>query len=166
MENFCQRGKLEIKNDYEVCRGVDAKNGLRYDLTLLRPSSQTAGHYHFGIEPELYEVQSGRAQFLIQSRDAQKTYLIETEEKERVVIPPDFSMRTINPSKEKELLISNWVSDKIKNDYNAFKNLQEPIKLRPKKLPQELENLEFLNNPEKYANILTIENLYERIQPR
>jgi len=171
MENFCQRGKIEHKNGYDVCRGEKRSGELRYDLTLLHPSAQTSGHYHFGDEPELYEVRSGQALFLTQDRKAKKTYIIEAEEKDRIVFPPGHSMRTINPSKDKELIISNWVSDKTTNDYNAFKNFQEsrqaeqePIKLKPKKLPKELENLDFLNNPEKYKDILTIKNLYERVQ--
>ena len=164
MENFCENGKLEHKNGYDVCRAVDERDGLRYDLTLLRPSAQTSGHYHLGAEPELYEVQSGQALFLIQSHNVQETYLIEAKEKEKVIIVPGFSMRTINPATENELIISNWVANKVKNDYNAFKNLQEPIKLKPKPLPAELENLDFLKNPKKYSHLLTIENLYERVQ--
>ena len=163
MENFCKNGKLEHKNGYDVCRAVDERDGLRYDLTLLHPYAQTSGHYHLGAEPELYEVQSGQALFLTQDREAKKTYIIEAEEKEKVVFPPGYSMRTINPSNEKELAISNWIDNKVKNDYNAFKNLQEPIKLKPKKLPKELESLDFLKNPKKYSHLLTIENLYERI---
>lgn len=163
MENFCQVGKHEIKEGYEVCRDVDRHGNLRYDLTLLSPSSQTAGHYHIDDEPEIYEVISGKAQFLTQDRETKNAYSIEAQEKDKIVFPPNYSMRTINTSKEKELLISNWVDDKVKNDYNAFKNLQEPIRLKPKQLPKELENLEFLNSPEKYSDVLTIENLYERI---
>lgn len=163
MENFCERGKLEIKEGYEVCRGVERQGGLRYDLTLLHPSTQTLGHCHFGSEPELYEVLAGQALFLTQDREAEKTYIIEAKEKDKIVFPPNYSMRTINPSTEKELLVSNWINDKVKNDYNAFKNLQEPVRLKPKQLPNELKNLDFLTNPEKYSDILTIENLYERI---
>lgn len=167
MENFCQRGKLERKDGYDVCRGekwqTSPAGELRYDLTLLYPSKQTAGHYHTSGFPELFEVLSGNALFLTQNSDAQKTYLISAKEKEKVIILPEFSIKTINPSKDKKLMISNWISDKTTNDYNAFKNLQEPIKLKPKKLPKELENLDFLNNPEKYKNILTMENLYEQI---
>lgn len=163
MENFCENGKLEKKNGYDVCRNIKWRGDLRYDLTLLYPGKQTAGHYHFNNEPELYEVQSGQASFLIQSRDAQETYLIEAKEKEKIVVVPGFSMKTINSSASDNLIISNWVNDKIRNDYNAFKNLQEPIKLKPKKIPKELEDLDFLINPEKYKNFLTIKNLYERI---
>ena len=163
MENFCEKGKLEKKENYNVCRGVEQRDGLRYDLTLLCPSSQTAGHYHEPKLPELFGVLSGSALFLTQDLEAKQTYLINAEENDKVIILPDFSIRTINPSKEKELLVFNWISDKAKNNYNAFTNLQEPIKLKPKKLPVELENLDFLTNPEKYGNILTIENLFDRI---
>ena len=163
MENFCAKGKLEHKNGYDVCRDVNRQGGLRYDLTLLFPGRQTAGHYHIGNEPEIYEVQSGEAQFLTQNPDASKTYIIEAKEKDKIVFPPGFSMRTITPSGDKELIISNWISDEVKNNYDAFKNLQEPIKLKPKQVPKELENLEFLTKPEQYSDLLTIERLYERI---
>jgi oxalate decarboxylase/phosphoglucose isomerase-like protein (cupin superfamily) len=138
------------------------QDGLRKDLTLLYPGNQTAGHYHFGDESEIYEVLSGQALFLMQDRETETLYAIEAKEKDKIVFPPKCGMRTINQSTEKELLVSNWVSDKVENDYSAFKNTQEPIKLKLKKLPPELENLDFLANPEKYATILTIENLYEQ----
>lgn len=163
MENFCKIGKIEYKEGYDVCRGVKWQGDLRYDLTLLYPGAQTAGHYHTSGFPELFEVLSNNALFLTQGRDSQETYLINAKEKEKVVILSEFSIRTINPSKDKELIISNWISDKTKNDYNAFKNVPEPIKLKPKPLPKELENLEFLSKPEKYKEFLTIENLYEKI---
>jgi len=163
MENFCQKGKIEYKKGYEVCRGEDQRGELRHDLTRLFPGRQTLGHCHFGNEPELYEVISGEAKFLTQNRDASQTYIIEAKEKDKIVFPPGFSMRTINPSQDNELIVSNWIDDKTKNDYNAFKNIPEPIKLKSRKFPPELENLEFLINPEKYKNILTIKNLYEKI---
>ncbi|MBU1159999.1 hypothetical protein KKD04_02360 [Patescibacteria group bacterium] len=163
MENFCTIGKLEHKEGYDVCRNVDERGELRYDLTKIFPKQFTAGHYHLGDEPELYEVQSGQALFLIQSRDAEETYLIDTREKEKVIIAPGFSMRTINPSAKINLIISNWVNNNVHNDYNAFKAIPEPIKLKPKSLPAELENLDFLINPSKYSNLLTVNNLYEKI---
>lgn len=162
MENFCKKGKIEHKEGYGVCRGENRQGGLRYDLTLLYPGVQTLGHYHFGNEPELYEVQSGQALFLTQNRDASQTYIIEAKKKDKIVFPPGFSMRTINSSKDKELIISNWVDDRVENNYDAFKNLQEPIKLKPKQLPKELEDLKFLTQPEKYKDFLTIEKLYAR----
>ncbi len=162
MENFCQKGKIEHKEGYDVCRGEDRRGELRYDLTRIFPGNQTFGHYHFGNEPELYEVLSGQALFLIQSAATKEAYLIEAKEKEKIIIPPGFSMTTINPSPDNELIVSNWVDDKVKNNYEAFKTMPEPIKLKPKKLPPELVSLEFLSNPEKYSEVLTIENLYAR----
>ena len=167
MENFCQIGKLEHKDGYDVCRDIKRRvspaGELRYDLTLLFPGRHTVGHYHKPGFPELFEVLSGNALFLTQSREAQKTYLIEAKEKDKVVILPEFSIRTINPSKDKELIVSNWIDDSVKNIYNAFEKIPEPVRLRAKQLPKEFETLEFLSNPRKFKNILTIENLYERI---
>jgi len=167
MENFCPIGKLEKKDGYDVCRDIKRQGSpageLRYDLTLLFPNRYTIGHYHTPGFAELFEVISGKANFLTQSRDAEKTYLIEAEEKEKIIVLPDFSIRTINPSPDKELIVSNWIDDNVKNIYNAFQNIPEPIKLKPKPLPEELENLEFLSQPEKYKEFLTIEKLYEKI---
>jgi oxalate decarboxylase/phosphoglucose isomerase-like protein (cupin superfamily) len=162
MENFCKIGKIEKKDGYDVCRDVKRKNGLRYDLTLIYPQKQTAGHYHFGDEPELYEVISGEAQFLTQNKNSDETYLINAKEKDKIVFPPGFSVRIINNTDE-NLIVADWINDEVKNDYNAFQNVPEPVKLAPKPLPKELEDLNFLSEPEKYKDILTIKKLYEKI---
>lgn len=206
MENFCEVGKFEHKNGYDVCRDIKRMGELRYDFTLF-PANTTAtsnttdrtsrteltrthGHYHTDGASELFEVVSGEALFFMQKREGAKdiiseAYLITASEGDKIVILPDFSVTSINASQEKKLLISNWVSDNIKNDYGAFEKLdgncykifangvveknphykQMPnlIRLRPKKLPSELENLDFLNNPQKYAEFLTIDSLYERM---
>ncbi len=161
MENFCQIGKLEKKHGYDVCRGEKRQGKLRYDLTKILPSRHTLGHYHIPNFPELFEVLSGRAIFLTQGKG--QTYAIEAKKKEKVVILSEFSIRTINASDRDILIISNWIDDRVKNNYNAFKNIQKPIKLKPKKLPAKLKNLDFLSNPKKYKKILTIKNLYIRI---
>lgn len=162
MENFCPIGKLEKKNGYDVCREVKRSGNLRYDLTKIYPGARTAGHYHKPEFPELFEVLSGRAIFLTQ-RD-EETYAIEAKEKEKIIVPPDFSIRTINPSADNNLVVSNWIDDGAKNIYNAFEKIPEPIKLKPKIFPKELENLEFLSKPEQYKELLTIEKLYDRIK--
>lgn len=158
MAKFCEKGKLEKKHGYYVCRGEKWQGKLRYDLTKILPRSHTLGHYHTPKLPELFEVLSGQAIFLIQKNE--KTYAIEAKKNEKVVILPDFGIRTVNPSDSDILIISNWINDKVKNDYNTFKDVSEAIKLRPKKFPKELENLDFLTYPEKYKKILTIENCY------
>ncbi len=160
MENFCKIGKLEKKHGYDVCRGENRQGKLRYDLTKILPHGQTLGHYHMPNFPELFEVLSGRAIFLTQGKG--QTYAIEAKKNEKVVILPEFSIRTINASGSSILIISNWINDRVKNNYNAFKNIQKPIKLKPKKLPATLKNLDFLSNPKKYNKILTVENLYEK----
>jgi oxalate decarboxylase/phosphoglucose isomerase-like protein (cupin superfamily) len=212
MENFCKIGKLENKfvegvSRYDVCRGEKEKGDLRYDLTLIYPERfekpacagselpRTFGHYHAKGQVELFEVISGRALFFMQRyendpKTIKEAYLAETKEKEKVIILPDFSITTINPEKEKELLVSNWVSVNIKNDYEQFKksdgncyrviedengkiifeknknyeDMPELAKLKPKKIPKELENLDFLTHPEKYKKFLTIENCYTKMK--
>lgn len=189
MENFCEKGKLEIKNGYEVCRGEKWRGELRYDLTKLQPLFRTFGHYHDKGQTELFEVISGQALFFMQSYkehpdSIEEACLAEAKEGEKIIVPPNFSITSINPNKDKELIISNWINIHVKNEYEFFeklggtcyliigdeikknenyKTVPKLIKLRPKKLPKELENLDFLNNPEKYSHLLTIENLYERI---
>lgn len=161
MENFCQIGKLEHKDGYDVCRDIKRQGNLRYDLTLLFPKRYTIGHYHTPGFAELFEVLSGSAKFLMQKN--QETYEVEAKEKNKIIVPPDFSIRTINGSAENNLIVSNWIDDSVKNIYNAFENIPEPVKLKPKQLPQELETLEFLSNPEKFKQFLTIEKLYDNI---
>ncbi len=204
MEKFCEIGKLEKKTcgsfQYYVCRGEKKKGNLRYDLTYISRARlgielpRTFGHYHLKGQVELFEVISGRALFFIQryKRNPQiieEAYLIEAREKEKAIIPPDFSITSINPQTRKRLLISNWVSSDIKNDYKYFKKLggncyqiildrngeikfkknkkykavPRLLKLRPKKIPPALENLEFLNFPKKFKKLLTIENCYKKI---
>ena len=162
MALICKNGKLEKKDGYEVCRGEKWQGKLRYDLTEILPNRQTIGHWHTPGFPELFEVISGRAIFLTQSGN--KTYAIEAKEKEQIVVMPDFSIRTINPSLDNNLIVSNWIDDGVKNDYNnAFEKIPKPTKLRSKKLPAELKNFDFLSNPEKYKKFLGIDNLYEKI---
>jgi len=204
MENFCKVGKLEEKivnnvSRYDVCRGEKSIEKLRYDLTLIYPERfgeelpRTAGHYHTKGQCELFEVISGKkALFFIQRYEnnpqiIKETYLIEAGEKEKVIIFPNFSITSINPEKNKELLLSNWINIDVKNEYEYFKNLggcylikeinnsiefeknknyekiPELILLKPKKFPAELKNLDFLNNPGKYKKFLTIKNCYRKI---
>jgi len=203
MEKFCKLGKLEEKtvsgiSRYDVCRGEKSAGKLRYDLTRIYPEKfgeelpRTAGHYHTKGQCELFEVMSGRALFFTQRcgdnpKIIKEAYIIEAEEKEKVIILPNFSITSINPEKNRELLLSNWINIDVENEYEDFKNLggcylikeiggriefeknknyekiPELILLRPGKFPAELENLDFLKNPDKYKNILTIENCYRKI---
>jgi oxalate decarboxylase/phosphoglucose isomerase-like protein (cupin superfamily) len=211
MENFCRIGKLERKSvdgisEYDVCRGEKQKGNLRYDLTLIYPKRlgrpacagrelpRTFGHYHAKGQVELFEIISGRTLFFMQRyennpRIIKEAYLVEADEKEKVIILPDFSVTSMNPQKKKISLTSNWINIKVKNDYKFFENLKgncyyivedknknitfkkngkyqkipKLILLKPKKLSAELRNLDFLNNPKKYKKFLTVKNCYKKI---
>ena len=159
-----------LKKDSEKIRNCN----LRYDITLIPPGKidgefvKTAGHYHKPY-PEIYEVLSGRAYFLIQSESA--VYLSEAEPGEKFIIPPSFGHNTINVF-DKPLLIANWISEKAIYDYESYKNnrgasyyfldndnlidivknpnydsVPEIKKIRAKKDPLPLYNL--INNPDK-----------------
>ena len=159
--------------------------------------------------PEVYEVLSGRAWWLVQlpqknnPKAIEEIYLAEAWEGEKVLIPPDFGFASINPD-GRELIMANWVSSEFENDYEIFKNLRgaayyllesadgdsvefeknsyyektpEIIKLRPREIPElglirrvplyqaikEHKNLEFLTKPEKYLDVLTIDNCFKKI---
>ncbi|MFH1956348.1 MAG: glucose-6-phosphate isomerase family protein [Patescibacteria group bacterium] len=199
MENFCTSGKLEHKEGYDVCRNVDERGELRYDLTLIYPTShkilpRTFGHYHTIGYVELFEVINGKT-FIIMQKEGVKPdiieeiYIIESGEGEKIVILQNFGFCNINPQEKEELLISNWISKSVENIYQDIKDLDgfcylakrdgngkvffeknknykqipELVRLKPKSLPIELENLDFLINPSKYSNLLTVNNLYEKI---
>jgi glucose-6-phosphate isomerase, archaeal len=114
--------------------------GLEYDLTVVMPGTfklssgiseyyRTAGHYHQLSKtgqalPEVYEVLSGRAQWLIQryendSANLSQVYLIEAGPGEKVLIPPHFGHITIN-AESSVLVISNIISKEAGHDYAPF----------------------------------------------
>ena len=143
--------------------------------------------------PELYKVLEGRVWYLIQKpresnlKIIDEIYLIEANCGEEVIIPPGFGHVSINPE-NKNAKMANWGAE-FENDYNTYKNLRgacyyflksknelanieknsyyeavpELVKIRSKKLSKKLKNLEFLTKPEKYLNLLTVENCFERI---
>ena len=217
-----ERTVYKVWRDIARKEDVKTKNGLkiRYDLTLISPGKigrelpKTFGHYHprdsEGVGyPEVYEVLSGRAWWLVQlpqknnPKAIEEIYLAEAWEGEKVLIPPDFGFASINPD-GRELIMANWVSSEFENDYEIFKNLRgaayyllesadgdsvefeknsyyektpEIIKLRPREIPElglirrvplyqaikEHKNLEFLTKPEKYLDVLTIDNCFKKI---
>lgn len=189
---------------YDVCRGEDKKSSasgdLQYDLTKIYPGTiggelhKTAGHYHSGGYAELFEVVEGELITLLQKDSAvdgeiSEAYAVLAKPGDKVIIPANYGFCSINPSLEKELIISNWIDTKAKNQYEnieknrglcyyivntekeknspiknpAYKKVPELVWLKPKALPQELENLDFLSSPLKYEEFLTIEKLYEQI---
>lgn len=114
---------------YYMYRGVDKKDGLRYDLTIIPPRMlgkefvKTQGHGHSDAFGEVYTVLRGKAIFLVQKYTEGKiedVYAIEAKKGESAVVPPHYSHVTINPSKTKTLEEANWISEKCQNLYEEF----------------------------------------------
>lgn len=219
-----------------VARREDAARisgaNLRYDITIIPPGYfsgtrreffRTAGHYHALLPggpasggmtyPEVYEVISGRAYWLLQ-RPAHPAggpatgnpaildavYIIEAGPGEKAIMPPGFGHISINARPE-PLVMANWISNVFTYDYEPFRRfhgggywtlegetaatvefepnrnyerLPELIKLRPREIPalgllrsrplyglaQNLEALRFLNDPEPFVELLTIDRCY------
>jgi glucose-6-phosphate isomerase len=90
---------------------------------------KTAGHYHPEAPgtnetfPEIYEVLTGEAQYLLQKREGEKitdAVLIEAIEGDKVIIPPGYGHITINAS-NRVLKMANWVSQDFDSIYAPIK---------------------------------------------
>lgn len=107
------------------------EHNLRYDITIIPPRMmgcefvKTAGHYHPFVPgtdityPEIYEVLSGEAQYLIQKPENDRikdAVLIKAGEGDKVIIPPGYGHLTINAS-NKILKMANWVADNFESIY-------------------------------------------------
>ncbi len=140
------------------------EHGLRYDITIIPPRMlgcefvKTAGHYHPKIHgaditfPEIYEVLSGEAQYLMQKPEDDRindVILARAGEGDKVMIPPGYGHLTINSS-NKVLKMANWVS-------RDFESIYEPIKEKGGGAYFFLER-GFVKNP-KYSEVPEIRNL-------
>ena len=104
---------------------------LRFDITVIPPRVicgefiKTKGHYHpenpagTGY-PEVYEVQSGTAHYLIQNHDFSHILMIAASDGQVVVIPPGYGHVTINPSLNTVLQMANIVSTRFESDYRGY----------------------------------------------
>ena len=105
-------------------------NRIRFDCTVIPPMSvcgefvKTKGHFHPATPdgtgyPELYQVLSGQAEYLIQTRDARDVCLIRAGPGDAVLVPPGYGHVTIN-SADTELCMVNLVSDDFVSEYGAY----------------------------------------------
>lgn len=120
------------------------ENRLRFDITVIPPGSfdggkkeffRTAGHYHekkTGTDiayPEIYEVLSGRAYWLLQRPKAghpeeiAEIYAVEAGPGEKAVMLPGFGHIAVNAYNE-ALVISDWNGLQTVSDYAPYKSLR------------------------------------------
>ncbi len=110
---------------------------IRYDVTVIPPRTigaeyvKTVGHYHPRVPgtdlsyTELYEVLEGKAHYLLQSLADGKisdVVLVEALKGDKVLMPPGYGHITINPG-NKELKMSNLVSDKFESIYKPYQKM-------------------------------------------
>ncbi len=110
---------------YYMYRGVNEKDGLRYDITIIpfrmfgNEFPKTKGHYHPKEYGEVYTVLQGEAIYLMQKEDLSDVYAVHAKEGGAVVIPPHYGHITINPGEE-ELIMANWVSPDFSSNYTPI----------------------------------------------
>jgi glucose-6-phosphate isomerase len=96
--------------------------------------NKTYGHYHplkDGTDftyPEVYEVISGKALYLLQKLgknedEIEEAYLIEVNAGEKAIMPPNFGHITINPLAI-PLVMSNWVAAEFSSEYELYEKNQ------------------------------------------
>lgn len=106
---------------------------IRYDITEIPPGEiggeyvKTKGHYHpdapdgFGY-PELYQVLSGSAHYLLQKKDLSEFILVCALAGDFVLIPPGYGHVTINPTDD-TLIMANLVSDNFSSEYQFYEDM-------------------------------------------
>jgi glucose-6-phosphate isomerase len=103
---------------------------LRFDVTCIPPRDlcgefvKTKGHYHpenpSGIGyPEVYQVLSGKAHFLLQRRDLGRIILVPAGKGRTVLVPPGYGHVTINPGTD-DLVMANIVASCFESDYRFY----------------------------------------------
>jgi len=128
---YDQEWLKNAKNEdlYYMYRGVDRKDKLRYDITVIlgkmlgKEFNKTKGHYHPNKYGELYIVLEGKAFYLMQKinnkEEIDDLYIVKAKKGDHVIVPPGYGHITINPEKE-DLKMANWV-------YEEFDSIYKPI---------------------------------------
>lgn len=109
------------------------RNHLRYDITRIPAGiingeyTKTKGHYHplneAGVAyPEVYEVLSGYAYYLLQKRDHTDVIVVAARAGDVVLIPSGYGHVTINPGKD-ELVMANLVSTDFASEYGEINEM-------------------------------------------
>jgi glucose-6-phosphate isomerase len=118
---YCKNDEANIRN-----------NKMRFDVTVIKPGllgkefMKTAGHYHPGSFPELYEVVYGEALCLQQRMDKddlkkiKEVIAVKAKQGQKIICLPNFGHILINIS-DKPLITSNWVSAEFNSEYDLYK---------------------------------------------
>lgn len=158
---------------YYMYRGLDEKNGIRYDITVIptqmlgKEFAKTKGHAHVGGYPEVYTVLEGEAIYFMQKQNdnvIEDVFAVKAKSGDFVTVPKGYAHVTINPS-DKDLKMANWMASDVKSDYSPIQkmkgacyfyttegwiknnNYEKVPDLRFEEPKQELpENLSFLKN--------------------
>jgi glucose-6-phosphate isomerase len=130
----CKAKNFPDTDLYFMYRGVEQKNGLRYDITIIPAKTlgfefvKTKGHYHLENWQEVYTVLKGTAIYLLQKKnldgEIDDVYAVTAKENESIIIPPSYGHVTINPSETEELKMANWISPDCKVDYLSYEKFQ------------------------------------------
>ena len=158
---------------YEMYRGLETKNGWRYDITVIPPKMlgnefvKTKGNCNSENFLEIYIVLKGEAIFLLQKMENGKIsdiYAVKAKPGDYVLDPAGYYIISINPSSSETLELGNWVPEKNINAYEEIEknhgagyfytqegwikneNYQEIPELKFKEPERSMpENLNFLN---------------------
>jgi glucose-6-phosphate isomerase, archaeal len=148
---YMLRGLFASKEDMQYA--FDEK-GMRFDITAMVSAVvggellHTSGHYHNPlIKPEIYQVVSGTAIYLLQQHDmpADSAKLSEDQLKaalaaapvirsiaiiakpgQPVVIPAGWGHVTVNPSLTEPLIMANWLTHRQSSAYGPYDTLSGP----------------------------------------
>lgn len=128
---------------YKMYRGIWQKQSIRYDITILPPLTlagefnKTFGHYHPKSKhgapfPEVYEVLSGEAHFLLQTMHPdepshiERALLVHAKKGEIAIMQPYFGHLTINIGKT-PLALANLVFANFSSEYSHYGHLHGGI---------------------------------------
>jgi len=140
-KDFFESHNLDIDTVlYYIYRGISLRDDmalwkeahLRYDITLIFAGTigeepiHTVGHFHIHDKagyayPEIYQVLSGNALFILQSENRSSFHVIEASSGKKVIIPPGFGHITLNPSISEPLIVANIFTDSANSDYSLFR---------------------------------------------
>lgn len=161
------------KTDKDLLR----EKKLRYDITVIPPAKigkepvKTSGHYHPQIPgsnlsyPEVYEVLYGNPHYLLQKSvppydRVEEVILIEAEEGDKVIMPPNYGHITINPGNI-PVVMTNFVSSEFTSFYKPYEEFEggayfeilenEKIKFIPNKKYKNLPEIKIIRAPENIS---------------